>query len=114
MRPGVGGEELEVPRIAFLEINGQRVVVRVAVGYLCIDRTERRNHARCSQRTAGGQCAIEDRRRDDAVSYTLDEEVVRRAWAEKVGCRRSNDSPTSGDRDQPGNWLRQNVGAGCG
>src|SRR3979490_750049 len=97
MGPGIRSEELEVPRKALLEIDSHSVVVRVAVRNLRIDRAKRRDDARCSQRAAGSQRAIGPSRRDGPTCKRLDEEVVRRARAEEIGCRRSNDSTASGD-----------------
>ena len=50
MRPGVRSQELEVVREAFLQIQIHRVVFRIAVGYLGIDRSERRDNAGRPQR----------------------------------------------------------------
>ena len=48
MRPGVACQERKIIGKATLEFDVQRVVIRITVGNLRVDRTERRNDARCS------------------------------------------------------------------
>src|SRR5947199_2506182 len=43
MRPGIRSQELEVVREALLQIQIHRVVLRIAVGHLGVDRSERRD-----------------------------------------------------------------------
>src|SRR5882757_3622744 len=82
MRPGIRSQKLEVVREALLQIQIHRVVLRIAVGHLGVDRSERRNSTWRPQRA--GDESVESSRRKSREC--LHEEVVRRRRAEEVGC----------------------------
>ena len=111
MRPRVAGEEREVVREAPLELDVHRIVARITVGKLSIDRTEGREGARRSQCSTCAKNGIEYRLGDLPARKRVCQEVVRSIRTEEVRDRRCDHAPAGRDGDHPGNGLSHDVGA---
>ena len=106
MRQSIGCQKRKIVGETSFQFEIQRVVARITVGNLRVDRTERRNDARSSQSSA--KLRIQNRRRNRSARQSLREKIIRRIRTEEIGNCRSYDPPARRiiDDDDAGNDNR--------
>ena len=95
-------------REPFLQIDVQRVVERVAIRGLRVDRSERRNYSRTSQRA--GQLCVQHGLSNQASAGGLGQEIIRRVRPEEIrDGRRNNSAASRRQHDHAGNDVYQRI-----